>query len=171
MLPAIALIGRGAAVVVARSGLALGRGMALAGSQLGRLSMQLGAKFGASVKTMFAPAGKKIISVNSKKALTKLSRFEKIIQEVNKDALPIMRRNTAMALKSSKGHKRGHAKRNTVYRGGKLIADYDYATHIDKPYFQKNNVSAEGRVHGITEPTVKWIEKELKRRIKKELGR
>lgn len=171
MLPVIAVIGRGAATVIARSGLALGRGMAVAGSHLGRLSMRLASKFGASVKTMFTPDGKGVIRVNSKKAFKKLDRFEALIDEVTKDAVPVMRANTARALKSSKGHRRGHAKRNTVYKGGKLVADYDYATHIDKPYFQKNDVSAEGRVHGVTAPTVKWIEKELKRRIKKELGR
>lgn len=167
MIPVIAAAARVVAVGSARVVAVTARGLASAGLKLGALAARLATRVGVSAKTMFTPKGKKVMSVKAKGALKKLDRFEQIVQEVTKDALPVMIANTARA----PGPKGGNAKRSTKYKNGTLIADYNYATYIDKPNYQKNNVSAEGRKHGITKPTEAWIKKEIQRRVKKELGR
>lgn len=169
MIPAIAAAARVLAAGSTRAIAASSRVLAGAGLRLGAITARVAVRLGNSARLMFKPkrvAGKQaVLRVNARKAIKKLDRFEEIIEEVTKDALPIMKANTARDT--------GYARRNTKYdRSSKsLIATYEYATYLDRPNYQKNNVSAEGRQHGITKPTKKWIEKEIVKRVKRELGR
>jgi hypothetical protein len=53
----------------------------------------------------------------------------------------------------------GNARRNTVLRDTKIIADYAYSQQLDDGY------SKQAR-QGMTEPTEQWIQKEVDRRLK-----
>ena len=53
----------------------------------------------------------------------------------------------------------GNARRNTKLEGAKIVADYNYAEKLDEGYSKQNP-------KGMTEPTEKWILKEIDRRLR-----
>ena len=166
MLPVVAVAARAVGAGVLRTSAVVARGLTLATLRLTSLTARMVGRLGTSARSMFTPkAGKAIIQVKAKKALHKLDRFEAIIQEVTKDALPIMKANTARVTGKARKGTKYNSSTNTLYN------DVSYSVHLDKPNFQKSDVSAEGRQHGITKPTKKWIEKEIVKRVRRELGR
>lgn len=53
----------------------------------------------------------------------------------------------------------GNARSKTRLQGSTIIADYAYAQRLDQGYSKQSP-------RGMVEPTVKWIEDELNRRLK-----
>jgi len=154
-------IGRVTVVAVTRLGAVAKRGSTKLLAAYGRLV----SKYGKSARTFFrGKGGKKPVRVNTKRALMKIQNIEQIIEKVFQDALPEMRRHTAKRSGTLRGSQRLEGKY-------KLRSDATYSSYVDKPNFQKNDVSAEGKKFGFSKPTKDFIKREIKSRIKKELGR
>ena len=168
-LPILAGIVRVTGVTLARATtVSVARLATVARSGATRLGVAYGrliATFGNSARTLFkGKTGKPAVRVDARRALLKLQRIDGIIEEVFKDALPEMKRHTA---------KRSGYARNNQRLVGKttLNSSAEYSSYIDRSNFQKNKVSPEGRKYGFSKPTKDFITKEIKSRIKKELGR
>lgn len=168
-LPLIAgvvrVLGAGLIRISARSVVALRVALRRGGLQLSRQYARAIATFSNSAATTFKPkSGKPIINVNVSKALKKIDSIEPIIEDVMKDALIQMKSHTAKV--------KGYARNNTKLKNKTtLTANYEYAQYLDRPNFQKSNVSIQGRKLGFSKPTEEYIRKEIKSRIKRKLGK
>ena len=161
-------------ILLARVGAGVARGAIKAGTGAGavlkagalRLSAKMGGaitKYSLSAKKFFkGKSNKPTVRVKFKKALMKLDRVDNIVQDVIKDAVPVMQKNTS----KRSGYARGHVRQRGPYR---IKAEYKYATYLDRPGVQLS--TSDGNPAGFTKPTEDYIKKEIKRRIKKELGR
>ncbi len=161
-------------VILARVGVGVARGTVVAASRaavvaragalrLGGMMGQAITRFGQSARKMFKgrASARAVVKANVKQAILKLDKIEDIIAEVVKDAVPVMQNNTSKRT----GYARGHVRQRDRYR---IKADYKYASYLDKPGVQLR--SSDGNPAGFTKPTEDFIKKEIKRRIKKELG-
>jgi hypothetical protein len=161
----VRVIGAGLTRVGARSVVALTSALRRGGLQLSRQYARAIALFGRTAATTFKPkSGKPIVNVNVSKALRKIDSIEPIIEDVMEDALVQMKSHTAKV--------KGNARNNTKLKNKTtLTADYEYAQYLDRPNFQKSNVSIQGRKQGFSKPTEEYIIKEIKSRIKRQLGK
>ena len=161
-------------ILLARAGAGIARGTVVAGAGAARvaragalrLSARMGGlitKYSLSAKKFFrGKSNKATVRVRFKKAMMKLDRIDDIVQNVIKDAVPVMQKNTSKV----SGYARGHVRQRGPYR---IKAEYKYASYLDRPGVQLS--SSDGNPAGFTKPTEDYIKKEIKRRIKKELGR
>jgi len=168
MIPVIAAAGRVLAVGSSRAIVASARVLARGGVALGGITARLATRLSVASRAMFTSTKgrtKPIFRFKAKKALDKLDRFEEIIDEVMQSALLEMTKNTA--------RQTGYAHSKISYDDKTLTlhADYDYASMLNRPRYQKNNVSPMGREQGFGRPTEQYIKKEIVRRVKRELGR
>lgn len=161
-------------ILLARAGAGIARGTVVAGAGAARvaragalrLSARMGGlitKYSLSAQKFFkGKSSKATVRVRFKKALMKLDSIDDIVQKVIKDAVPVMQNNTS----KRSGYAREHVRQRGPYR---IKADYKYASYLDRPGVQLS--TSKGNPAGFTKPTEDYIKKEIKRRIKKELGR
>ena len=97
-------------------------------------------------------------------------------RKLPRDALNEFKDNTP----KQSGYARQNTKLSKNNRGFEITGDYDYAGVVDKGLFPKNPVSGTGKTSngfstqapkGMIEPTIEYIEDQIKKRVKRSLFR